>query len=412
MSYYQDYNSYEQSGKWRGRIALIAFILIILIVIVMVYAYILKRDALEYPQLFEKPSAAQENAASQTGSNTQPSQVVEQNRGRISGQSVDQILASEDNPVRQVAQSGGPSVVGVSNKIQWFNRNGNIDSVEQSSGSGIILSEDGYVATNYHVIEGAQEVSVFLAGEEEFACEIIGYDAQTDLALLKITDQSRTYPAAKIGDSEKVQVGQLAIAIGNPLGRELEGTVTFGVISAINRELTLSDGRTMTLIQTDAAISSGNSGGALFNANGEVIGINTLKAGGSTSGASVEGIGFAIPMHTAIPILEEIKQNGAVTRPGLGVAGQDMTSSYAAYYNVPEGMYITQVDENKGAGKAGVQPGDIITHLGDMRIKTFQEMKQYLAKNHQIGDRVTITVYRDSTKETLTFEVELVGITG
>ena len=241
---------------------------------------------------------------------------------------------------------------------------------------------------------------------------MVGYDSQTDIALLKITDDSRTYPAAAIGDSSKVEVGQLAIAIGNPLGRELEGTVTCGVISAVNRELTLSDGRKMTLLQTDAAISSGNSGGALINASGEVIGINTLKASGSSSSAAVEGIGFAIPMQTVLPIVEEIKQTGTVTRPGLAVSGQDMTASLAAYYHVPEGMYIAQVDETQGAGKAGVRAGDIITHVDDVRIESFQEMKQYLAKNHQIGDTVTLTVYRDETKQTLSFEVVLVGITG
>ena len=406
MSYYQDYEQYEQTGKARGRFALIAFILIVVIGIVMVYAYILKSDKAE-------PSLPQSGADAQSlpGENDAMAAAL-QAREQITGETMDQILAAPDRPVRRAAATAGPSVVGVSNKIQWFNRQGNIDSVEQGSGSGIILSQDGYVVTNYHVIEGAQEVSVYLAGGEELPCEVIGYDSQTDIALLKITDDSRTYPAAAIGDSSKVEVGQLAIAIGNPLGRELEGTVTCGVISAVNRELTLSDGRKMTLLQTDAAISSGNSGGALINASGEVIGINTLKASGPSSSAAVEGIGFAIPMQTVLPIVEEIKQTGTVTRPGLAVSGQDMTASLAAYYQVPEGMYIAQVDETQGAGKAGVRAGDIITHVDDVRIESFQEMKQYLAQNHQIGDTVTLTVYRDETKQTLSFEVVLVGITG
>lgn len=296
-----------------------------------------------------------------------------------------------ENPVVAVAQIAGPSVVGVS--VTYYEQSifGQLAEGE-SEGSGIIYSEDGYIITNYHVIEDAVNsssaaVKITLSDETECQAEIVGTDEVTDLALLKIEPEEKLTPAT-FGDSSNIQVGELAVAIGNPLGQEFAGSVTVGYISALNRDIT-TDGRTYNVIQTDAAINPGNSGGALVNSKGEVIGINTIKI----SDDSVEGLGFAIPSNDALKIIEELKVTGKIIRPYVGIYGIDLDEATATRNRLVEGIYVYQVQDGSPAQEAGLQNGDIIVEFDGQEVKTTQELND-IKNNKEIGDSVHIKVYR------------------
>ena len=296
-----------------------------------------------------------------------------------------------ENPVVAVAQIAGPSVVGVS--VTYYEQSifGQLAEGE-SEGSGIVYSEDGYIITNYHVIEDAVNsssaaVKITLSDETEYQAEIVGTDEVTDLALLKIEPEDKLTPAT-FGDSSEIQVGELAVAIGNPLGQEFAGSVTVGYISALNRDIT-TDGRTYNVIQTDAAINPGNSGGALVNSKGEVIGINTIKI----SDDSVEGLGFAIPTNDALNIIEELKVTGKIIRPYVGIYGIDLDEATATRNRLVEGIYVYQVQEGSPAQEAGLQNGDIIVEFDGQEVKTTQELNDIKNKK-EIGDTVHIKVYR------------------
>lgn len=296
-----------------------------------------------------------------------------------------------ENPVVAVAQIAGPSVVGVS--VTYYEQIifGQLAEGE-SEGSGIIYSEDGYIITNYHVIEDAVNsssaaVKITLSDETEYQAEIVGTDEVTDLALLKIDPEEKLTPAT-FGDSSNIQVGELAVAIGNPLGQEFAGSVTVGYISALNRDIT-TDGRTYNVIQTDAAINPGNSGGALVNSKGEVIGINTIKI----SDDSVEGLGFAIPSNDALKIIEELKVTGKIIRPYVGIYGIDLDEATATRNRLVEGIYVYQVQDGSPAQEAGLQNGDIIVEFDGQEVKTTQELNDIKNKK-EIGDSVHIKVYR------------------
>ncbi len=296
-----------------------------------------------------------------------------------------------ENPVVAVAQIAGPSVVGVS--VSYYEQSFFTGALEESEseGSGIIYSEDGYIITNYHVIADALNssiatVKVTLSNEEEYEAEIVGSDETTDLALLKIDAKDLT--AAKFGKSSELNVGEYAIAIGNPLGREFAGSVTVGYISALNRSIN-SDGRSYKVIQTDAAINPGNSGGALVNSKGEVIGINTAKI----NDTSVEGLGFAIPSDDALVIIEELKISGKIIRPYIGIYGIDLDEMTAKRNNLEVGIYVYQIQTGSPAHEAGVQKGDVIVEFDGKEVKTTQELNE-IKNTHKIGDKVHIKVYR------------------
>ena len=297
-----------------------------------------------------------------------------------------------------VAAKVGPSVVGITTKYTYRSFFG--QAYEQSgSGSGIIISDDGYIATNFHVIENANSVLVTLNTGEEYSAKVVGYDAKTDLALLKISATGLS--EATLGRSDVLQVGELAIAIGNPLGQELAGTVTVGVISAVNRSITMDDGSIMTLIQTDAAINPGNSGGALVNAYGEIVGINSMKF----SGNNVEGIGFAIPIDIAKPILTELMTNGYVTgRPLIGISLREITPEIAAINDIPAGVQVAYVSEGGAAEKAGIKQGDIIVSVDGKLVETTKDVSDIRDK-HKAGDTLRFMVNRDG--ESLIFDVVL-----
>ena len=260
-----------------------------------------------------------------------------------------------------------------------------------ASGSGFILTSDGYVVTNNHVVEGATSVTVKLYNGEEYDAEIIGTDEMNDVALLKI--DATGLQAVTIGDSDQIEVGEEVIAIGNPLG-ELTFTMTAGVVSALDREIN-TDGKPINMLQTDVAINSGNSGGPLFDMNGNVIGITSAKYSGSTSsGASIEGISFAIPINDALRVIYDLQQYGHVTgRAYLGVTVKDLDSSTGATYGLPTGPMIRSVEEGGCAQKAGLQQGDIIIGFNGAEISSYTDLVAALNKC-RAGDTATIKVYR------------------
>jgi len=265
------------------------------------------------------------------------------------------------------------------------------------SGSGVIFSPDGYLMTNNHVIEDTTSLKVVFASGEEREAKVVGSDKFSDLAVLKTTGQM---PAvATFGSSDSLRPGETVIAIGSPLG-DFKNTVTVGVISALGRSLDTGNGYLMEgLLQTDAAINSGNSGGPLVNLAGEVIGINTLIVRGS---GNVEGLGFAIPSSTAYAVAQQILTNGYVARPHLGIRWQSITPSIAQAYNLPVeyGVYVTQVIPNSPAADAGFQNGDIITGLDSISIDETHPYTNLLF-NYKPGDKVTISIYRDGSRITL-----------
>lgn len=301
--------------------------------------------------------------------------------------------------VPEIAEQVGPSVVGVINKTTvssqkyydpfsgryFYSSDPSQDgeTVEQGSGSGIIFQDDGYIVTNQHVIDGASEISVILNTGEEFSAKVVGQDTKTDLAVLKIDSGDTKLTAAVLGDSTSVQVGELAVAIGNPMGQEFSGSVTAGIISAVNRTMTIEN-RTYNLLQTDAAINSGNSGGALINQYGEVIGINSVKL--STTG--VEGMGFAIAISEAKPIIDDLMASGYVTgRPLVGVSIKD--TGY--------GLFIASVTKGSGAEEAGLKPYDMILEVDGQKVSSTTEVNAIRDKK-KAGDYLTFKVLRDGEK--------------
>lgn len=347
-----------------------------------------------------KPSVTQQASAPAVtapgDTSAQATQLANQSNGK-------QVLT-----IPQIAAKVGPSVVGVINKTKVqpqkyydpfsgrfyyyedpSSSSSEDDMVEQGSGSGIIISTDGYVVTNQHVIDGAAEVSVILNTGDEITASIVGQDTKTDLAVLKIeTDKQLT--SAVLGDSTQTEVGELAVAIGNPMGQEFSGSVTAGIVSAVNRTMTI-DNRTYNLLQTDAAINSGNSGGALINQYGEVIGINSVKL----SSSGIEGMGFAIAISEAKPIIDDLIASGYVTgRPLVGIG-----ISETRY-----GLFIGSIQEGSGAAEAGLKVGDMILEVDGQKVSSSSEVNEIRDKKKP-GDYLNFKILRDS--ETMEISVRL-----
>ena len=267
-------------------------------------------------------------------------------------------------------------------------------------GTGIIMSKDGYIVTNAHVIYDdeygygeASSVQIQMSDEETtYDARIVAYDKEADIAVLKI--DADNFTPAEFGDSSSCEVGEMVVAIGNPLGLQFQNTVTCGIISALDRKVTIND-NTMTLIQTDTAINNGNSGGPLINSSGQVIGINSAKMSSTYSGeATVEGIGFAIPMSEAKSIVDDLINYGYVTgRPQLGISCQDVTEAVSQAYNIPVGAYIFSVTAGGAADQAGLQPGDVITGIQDQTISTTEELNA-VKNQYKAGDTITLTYVR------------------
>ena len=294
--------------------------------------------------------------------------------------------------ITEISAKVSPSVVGIVNTqsvMTWFGA-----TEQDGSGSGIIISEDGYILTNNHVIDNASQLKVVLGTGDEYEAVVVGKDVKTDLAILKINATS--LPAAELGKSSELAVGDLAVAIGNPLGLEFYGSVTSGIISALNRTMNV-EGREYTLIQTDAAINPGNSGGPLVNKYGQVVGINTVKISSSTA----EGMGFAIPIDVAAPIVNDLINSGYVTgRPLIGIASRDISENMAAYYGMPVGIYVVSVEDGTGAEAAGIKQGDIIIEADGERVKTYYELND-VKDRFKAGDNITLKIIRSGQEITV-----------
>lgn len=299
-------------------------------------------------------------------------------------------VTKTDSPVVAIAAKAGPSIVGV--KVRYTTQSFFGTQEADEEGSGIIYSDDGYIITNYHVISSAISnntavVEVTIPNTDEtYEAKIIGGDETTDLAVIKIDKTGLA--KAEFGVSANLKVGELAVAIGNPLGEEFAGSVTVGYISALNREIT-TDGRTYKLIQTDAAINPGNSGGALTNSTGQIIGINTVKI----SVTGVEGLGFAIPIDDALPIIKELIENGKIVRPYIGISGMNLDEATAKRNNLVQGVYVAQVLNGSPAKEAGLQRGDVVVKVEGKNITTMQELNA-IKNTKKIGDNITLTVNR------------------
>ena len=337
---------------------------------------------------------SQDRSSSQSISDTTKNDnVTSQN---VSNSTTQEVNSGSMTP-SEVYNQNVSAVVGIANEGTTTNAFGQV-SATASSGSGFIISEDGYIVTNYHVVEGAQTLTVSLYSGEEYTATYVGGDASSDVALLKI--DATGLPAVTIGDSDSLSVGDRVAAIGNPLG-ELTYTMTVGYISATDREIN-TDGTPINMLQTDVAINSGNSGGPLFDMNGNVVGITTAKYSGSTSsGTSIEGIGFAIPINDVMNLIPDLKEHGYVTgRPSLGIGVRDLDSTTASVYGLPLGAYVLSVEEGSCAQTAGLQSGDIITALDDTTIESYNDLAAAL-KNYKAGDTATLTIYRSGQTQTV-----------
>ncbi len=291
-------------------------------------------------------------------------------------------VAREGLSLQEIYQKVVPSVVSIT---AYSNLSG-------SSGTGIVMTRDGYIITNQHVVQDAIAIEILLHDDRVFEASLVGSDDISDLAVLKIDADDLT--PAEFGESESMVVGDMVVAIGDPLGVELRGTMTDGIISAINRDVQIS-GRSMTMMQTNAALNSGNSGGPLINSLGKVIGINTMKMGTVYTATTVEGLGFAIPIATAKPIVDELIEKGYVSgRPFIGISGESLPAAVRAYYHLPKGVYVTYVQPDTGAQREGIQIGDILCAINGDAVENMEQLE--LVKNkYAAGEVVTVTIFRE-----------------
>ena len=326
-------------------------------------------------------------------------------------------LSNYSNTAVFAAQKILPSIVGIevtytaTSNNSFFGFGQPMTSTATATGSGIIISPDGYIMTNNHVVDSSSSSSSYsyydlseatsikvklnsdiYGSDSTFDATVVGKDSKTDLAVLKIDKSGLT--AAEFANSDEAVVGEFAMAVGSPLG--LDTTVTTGIISAVNREVT-SDGNTFTCIQTDAAINSGNSGGALVNSDGKVIGINTLKL----SGSGVEGIGFAIPINSTLDVVNELIDHKKVLRPYIGITGIDLDEATAKKYNLSVGVYVKSIQEFSPAEKAGLKAGDVIIEVEGKSIKTMDELNE-VKNSHKIGDELKLKINRNGTEKEIT----------
>lgn len=309
------------------------------------------------------------------------------------------VQTGEPMTAAQVYAANVQSTVGITTSVTtnfW-----GFQSTAAASGSGFIISPDGYILTNYHVIEASDRITVALYSGDTYDAKVMGYDESNDIAVLKV--EATQLPPVVLGDSDNVNIGDDVLAIGNPLG-ELTFSLTAGKISAKDREVTFSNGVMMNLIQTDCAINSGNSGGALFNLYGEVIGVTNAKYSGSAQGsATIDNIGFAIPLNSVRGIIESIIEKGYVSKPYIGVTVMDTPQEYQLY-GLPQGATVRNVEPDSPAASANLQPGDIITHIDGKIITGSKELVRYL-RSCDVGQKLKLTLYRKGDTLELTVTV-------
>lgn len=362
-----------------------------------VYALVNGQEPTQQETTEEQPEGSSSNAQNNT-------QLTLNDKPASNGASSAAVNLSEGElTITQRAEKVQPSVVGI---VTYIQSNQSIFGGEQGQGSGIILSTDGYIVTNAHVISNASSVKVVLYDGSEYNATIVGEDEKTDLAVLKIEADNLT--PAEFGNSDQMEIGEQVIAIGNPGGLELAGSVTVGYVSALNRPISTSTGNTIDCIQTDAAINPGNSGGALVNTYGQVIGINSQKI----AATEFEGIGFAISINEAQPIINDLIEHGYVTgRVKMGITMQMIDQMSAQIYGYQPGVGVVSVEANSPAAKAGLVPGDIITEIDGESVLSSEKLNQILEK-HKPGDEITLTVFRQRSQsygqdQELTMKLEL-----
>lgn len=349
-----------------------------------------------YVGLNKEPAKTIETSKTNTGS------IVETSNPNFSQVS----LTNYSDTAIYAAQKALPSMVSIS--VEYDVNYMGMKKAVAGSGSGVILSEDGYILTNNHVISSAdsssfyqvsdaKSIKVKIYGDDtEYSAEIIGTDSQTDLAVLKI-DKTGLTPA-ELGDSSSVQIGEFVLAIGNPYN--LDYSVTAGIISALNREMTVEN-TTYNVIQADCAINSGNSGGALVNSKGEVIGITTLKLAGD----GIEGVSFAIPVNDTVPIYKELIEKGKISRPFVGISGIDLDEATAIRNGLTKGIYVDSVVSGSGAEDAGIMAGDVIVSFDGKDVSTMDELNT-IKNTKNIGDKIEIKLYRKSELKTFTITIK------
>ena len=315
------------------------------------------------------------------------------------------IALSQSPPsVENIPQEGGLSLQAIYEKaipsVVSIACAGNGSS---STGTGVVLTADGYVLTNSHVVAGATTISATFTDGRMLPAVIVGQDEISDLAVLRV--EATDLVAAEFGDSAVLRVGDAVVAIGDPLGTKLRGTMTDGIISAINRDIE-TDGRTMTLIQTNAALNAGNSGGPLLNCYGQVIGINTMKIGDYMNDAGVEGLGFAIPSATAIEVVDQLIDFGYVVgRPSIGLSFQELSYLYQHMYHLPQGLYVSGVTAGSNAEALGISPGDVLLAFDGIRVSDMDTLRSLLYQ-HEAGDVVEIIVYRGGNQYQLNLTLD------
>lgn len=350
----------------------------------------------------------------------EPSEPGKKSNASASAEKINYIAAQQKDGIvittEEIVEKMLPTVVGIESSFTsqssansfgfGYGFGGGTPSQSKATGTGVVITKDGYIVTNAHVIYDTQygsgladSISVLMNDEKSYDAEVIGYDTDCDLAVLKIDADNLN--AAEFGDSDNLRLGESVIAIGNPLGFELMNTVTKGIVSGKNRRITIND-KSMNLIQTDAAINSGNSGGPLIDMNGKVIGINSSKMSSSYSATSIEGIGFAIPSNEVSKIVEDLMKYGYVTgKPQFGISAQDVTETISNMYNLPLGAYITAVEEGSAADEAGLIAGDVITGADGETITTVEELN-IIKNKHTAGDEIEITYVRNGKTQNAT----------
>ncbi len=418
-----DTDGAKPKKKKRGFLKAVAFILCMAIVgtgSVKGYQYFEKHDSkLSIMVNDDKKSDKEQSESSDKSDETKASDGSSTNSASSKKDSqlpslID--LASRDDAksVPDIVEEAMPSVVGIASTFEYksnsnsaFSWGWGSSSTPESNeikgtGTGIVMTADGYIITNAHVIYDdseyqcgkAVDVSVVFSDKSELEAKIVGYDTESDIAVLKVDADNLT--PATFGNSDELEVGELVIAIGNPLGFDLFGSVTSGIVSALNREISINE-KQMKLIQTDAAINSGNSGGPLLNSCGQVIGINSAKMSSNySSSASIEGLGFAIPISEAKNIIDDLISYGYVTgKPQIGISCVDVDELYSRYYNIPQGIWVREVEEGSAAEKAGIKVGDVIIGIEGEAVSSIKEMNE-IKNKYKAGDEITLTISRSN----------------
>lgn len=428
-SYSSDTENTEKPHKKRSFLKAVAFILSLVIVgagSVQVYKYTEKNPKIstienDSSEESEKSEESEESESINAVGNTNPTSSESEQLPSL----ID--LASRKNAmsVPDIVENSMPSVVGVSATFEYtqqsidiwgFGTPSNQTREIKGTGTGIIMTDDGYIITNAHVVYDTSEyncgdaksVSVVLSDETEYEAKVMGRDVETDIAVLKI--DAKNLKAAEFGDSNDLKVGELVIAIGNPLGFELFGSVTSGIISAIDREITVNE-KQMKLIQTDAAINSGNSGGPLLNSCGQVIGINSSKISSGYGSASIEGLGFAIPISEAKIIIDDLINYGYVTgRPQIGIQTQNVSDTISRFYGIPVGVYVVSVSEGSSAEFAGIKEGDVIIGIQGEPVENLNELNE-IKNKYKAGDEIKLTISRQGESEDIEISLVLQEVT-